>query len=102
MKNTLFNLIICDHSKTPSYNWVASYLYDSQKIADPEVAIRTAVKDFLASENGKRICDEYAGTVFNWGHVVTFISEEYLESYGLTQVRCNTFNASVDFNENLI
>ena len=46
------------------------------------VQLRNAVKDFLATKEGKEAVKETCED-FNWGDVFTYIPEEFFEKYGI-------------------
>ena len=71
--------------------------YDQQKINDPETTLRTAIKDYLKTDEGKRQvnmnCD-----CFNWGDAYD-IPDKFFEKYGLTKVVAPNVDLIVDHNE---
>ena len=71
--------------------------YDLQKINDPETTLRTAIKDYLKTDEGKRQVNMNCG-YFNWGDAYD-IPDKFFEKYGLTKVVAPNVDLIVDHNE---
>lgn len=54
-------------------------------VKDPEQALRDAVKQFLKTEEGKKMI-EYSAGDFNWGDAVMSVPNEVWKAHGLTMV----------------
>ena len=61
--------------------WIDTFEVDDS-VPHAELAMRNAVKEFLATEEGKKAI-EYTSHDFNWGDVVSFVPEKIWAKHGL-------------------
>lgn len=61
--------------------WIDTFIVDDS-VKNPEQALRDAVKEFLATDEGKK-ANEYACNDFNWGDAVVYVPEEVWAKHGL-------------------
>lgn len=61
--------------------WIDTFQVDDS-VTNPELALRNAVQEFLATEEGKKAL-EYTTKDFNWGDAVVYVPEEIWAKHGL-------------------
>lgn len=78
--------------------WVDSFKYDD-KITDPETALRSAVADFLTTDDGEKATKDTCND-FNWGDVLSYVPESFLNKHGIyTVYGSNIIDIVVDQDE---
>lgn len=75
------------------------FSYNPEQIRDPESVLRSAVKDYLKTDEGKRQLEINCGC-WNWGDVDDIPGSFFL-NYGLAKIAPPDVNAVVDHNESL-
>lgn len=73
--------------------------YDSEKTYDVLAQIRSAVKAYLETEEGKKTLNLNCGC-FNWGDAAE-IPDAFFKPFGLKKLDAPAANLTVDFNEDL-
>lgn len=73
--------------------WVDSFLADDS-VKNPELSIRSAVKEFLSTEVGKKAVKETMHD-FNWGDAVIYVPEKIWNKYGLKFMDVTNVNVPV-------
>lgn len=76
------------------------FSYNPEQIRDPETVLRSAVKDYLKTDEGKRQLEINCGC-WNWGDVDDIPGSFFL-NYGLTKIAPPDVNVVVDRNENFM
>ena len=97
----VFNLVILDYGmdRMPSNKvWVLSFLTAIPTAQEAESAARSAVKEFLDSEAGRK-ANDYANGYYNWGDVLTTVPRGCFEAHGLSPLGAVAMNALVSHDE---
>lgn len=76
------------------------FSYNPEQIHDPETVLRSAVMDYLKTDEGKRQLEINCGC-WNWGDVDDIPGSFFL-NYGLTKIAPPDVNVVVDRNENFM
>lgn len=76
------------------------FSYNPEQIHDPETVLRSAVKDYLKTDEGKRQLEINCGC-WNWGDADDIPGSFFL-NYGLTKIAPPDVNVVVDRNENFM
>lgn len=77
----MYHFTLIRERKSENQIWANNFIVEDE-VKNPEEALRNAVKDYLATEEGKEAIKETCED-FNWGDVFTYIPEEFLEKYGI-------------------
>lgn len=73
--------------------------YDSEKTYDVLAQVRSTVKAYLDTEEGKKTLSLNCGC-FNWGDAAE-IPDSFYESFGLKKLDAPVADLTVDFNEDM-
>lgn len=81
-EQTPFRLIAFERERT-SENWrTTDYFLTDNSVEHPEQAMRTAVAEFLASEDGEEAEEETSGD-FNWGDAIEYVPDDIWSKHGI-------------------
>lgn len=81
-------------------NFVLSFMAEDG-VADPEAALRQAIKEFGTTEDA-RMDVEYACGCYNWGDFAHALADDILKKHGLTPIGTSSIDVFVDHDEVLL
>jgi len=81
--------------------YVDLYEYDTQHGKRPELALRAAAADFLATPEGKESI-VFSRNDWNWGDLTSYLPPKILKRYGLKKIDQKPMLVEVDEDEVLI